>query len=66
MIDLIEAIKISNDCNEKDAENILQDEMDACRDMLAEGDLTLCDLEQTCFDMGIDLDHIEDLLEYLC
>lgn len=66
MIDLIDAIKISNDCSTKDAEGILQDEMDTCRDLLAEGELTMCDMEQACFDMGIDLDHIEDLLEYLC
>lgn len=66
MIELIDAIRISNDCSKKDAENILQDEMDTCRDLLSDGDLTMCDLEQACFDMGIDLDHIEQMLEYLC
>ncbi len=66
MIELIDAIRISNDCSKKDAENILQDEMDTCRDLLSDDDLTMCDLEQACFDMGIDLDHIEQMLEYLC
>ena len=66
MIELIDAIRISNDCSKKDAESILQDEMDTCRDLLSDGDLSMCDLEQACFDMGIDLDHIEQMLEYLC
>ena len=66
MIDLIEAIKKSNDCNTKDAESLLEDEMSVCRDMLDAGDLQMEDLESACFDMGIDLDHIEQMLEYLC
>lgn len=50
-------------CSRNDAERILQDELNVCREKLyGEGDLTMDDLEQVCMNVGIDFDEIEQLV----
>lgn len=66
MKSLTEAVAISNGVSEKDANEMIDDELKVCNDLLQHGDLNYSDMEDACFDLGIDLDHIEDLLLRLC
>lgn len=66
MIDLETAVAKSNGCNKQEANEMIDDELNVCRDMFQNGDLNYSDMEDACFDLGIDLDHIEQLLLRLC
>lgn len=66
MKSLTEAVSISNGVSEKDANEMIDDELNVCRDLLQNGDFNYQDMEDACFDLGIDLDYIEQLLLRLC
>ena len=59
---LLDTIACNNDCSVKDAEDLLQDELNVCRDRLSEGDLQYSDLEDLCMSVGCDFDEIEQLI----
>lgn len=65
MKDLTTTISASIGCDLKTADEILQGELDYCQDLLDNGCLTYDDLEQICFDMGVESDYIEDIIERL-
>lgn len=64
-MDVIKNIQNANEVDAKDAQQILDDELGYCRDLLNGGDLCYDDLEDACFNMGIDLDNIEAMIEML-
>lgn len=59
---LLDTIARNNDCSVKDAEDLLQDELNVCRDLLTSGDLQYSDMEDLCMHVGCDFDEIEQLI----
>ena len=59
---LLDTIARNNDCSVCDAEDLLQDELNVCRDLLTAGDLQFSDLEDACMDLGVDFDEIEQMI----
>lgn len=59
---LLDTIARNNDCDVQGAENLLQDELNVCRDLLCEGDLNYSDMEDMCMNLGVDFDEIEQLV----
>ena len=41
---------------------MLQDELNVCRDLLSDGDLSYSDMEDLCMSVGCDFDEIEQLI----
>lgn len=58
-------VMAANSCSENNAKSIVRDEVNTCRELLEAGDLNYGDLEEACLDMGIECDHIEDLIGML-
>ena len=63
---LIDDIRKSCGTDSDGARDILEEELECLNELADDGDLRYSDLEQACFDMGIDLDNIEDLLLMMC
>lgn len=63
---LIENIRKSCGTDSDGAREILEEELECLNELADDGELRFDDLEQACFDMGIDLDNIEDLLLMMC
>ena len=59
---LLDTIARKNDCSVCDAEEILQDELNVCRDLLSAGDLDYSDMEDMCMNLGVEFDEIEQML----
>lgn len=59
---LLDTIARNNDCSVCDAEEILRDELNVCRDLLSAGDLDYSDMEDMCMNLGVEFDEIEQML----
>ena len=60
--DIVSAV--ANNCcvDTKDAESIINNELDNCRVLLANGELDYEDMDNLCLSLGIETDYIEELL----
>ena len=59
---LLDTIARNNDCSVCDAEDLLQVELNVCRDLLSIGDLDYSDMEDMCMNLGVDFDEIEQMI----
>lgn len=63
---LIENIINSCGTNSDGTREILEEELECLYELADDWELRFDDFERACFDMGIDLDDIEDLLLMMC
>lgn len=58
--ELINAVMFANDCHKESALELIQEQVNRLRSLGA--DINPEDVDDACFDLGIDLDYVEDLI----
>lgn len=66
MSNLTEAVSTSLGIKEGDANEVINEQVEYCQDLLKDNDLRFEDIEQAMYDMGIEPDYMDEFLLRFC